>query len=266
MHVLLATDFSEGSSRAARVARRLAGADPITVVHASVPMGALAASSGLVGMAAPNVVPLLDLQPLRERLALWCEEEGIVGEQRVVEGLPGRAVAEEARRVGAHVVALGSAGATGFERFLLGASANAILRSLDCSALLARTNVAAHARVVVATDFSEPSREAARMAARLPGFAEAEVVVAHVRSDPHDDAAARLHAFNLETLGGRAAEVVLQGGPVKELVRLLAAQRADLLVIGNEGHGALRRLLLGEIAGTLVEKAPCDVLVGRPPA
>jgi nucleotide-binding universal stress UspA family protein len=39
--------------------------------------------------------------------------------------------------------------------------------------------------------------------------------------------------------------------------------KADLIVVGDHGHGALMRALLGSVASALVHKAPCPVLVVR---
>lgn len=267
MKVLLATDFSEGSARAARLAKRLVAApSDLTIVHAVSPVGATPAAAGWVGIgAAPVATPIVDLRAVGEQLESWCASQGLRGRSVVREGLPGRTVADEARKVGAEIVVLGATGASGFERVLLGSSAHAIVRAVGCSAFVARGHVDRFSTIVFGTDFGNPAAEAARMAARLPEFAEADLVAAHVRESDTYDPAPELAAFNQELLGGRAREVVVTGPPVKTLVKIADAEQADLIVVGNEGHGMLERFILGDVAGHVVERAHCSVLVGRPP-
>lgn len=60
----------------------------------------------------------------------------------------------------------------------------------------------------------------------------------------------------------RAAKVratVVEGHPAKELLN--AAQTAELLVVGNRGHGAFAGMLLGSVSEHCVAHAPCPVVV-----
>jgi len=54
---------------------------------------------------------------------------------------------------------------------------------------------------------------------------------------------------------GRAAETIIQ---------LSADYEADLIVVGTHARRGVDRLLLGSVAGELVRKARCPVLVARP--
>lgn len=268
MKVLLATDFSAGSARAARLAARIApDAASLATLHVVSPLGAASVGqSGWVGIAAPPVVaPGLDVRTVEAQLARWCAEHDVPGTSFVREGLPGRVVADEARRMGADLVVLGATGASGVERVLLGSVANAIVRSLGCSALVARGEAVAFRKMLFATDFGTPAERAAELAARLPGFEGADLVAAHVRESDAYDPHPELAEFNRGSLGGRAREVVEVGPPVRTLLRIAEREGADLLVVGNEGHGFFERAILGDVAGGLVERAPCSVLVGRPP-
>ena len=45
---------------------------------------------------------------------------------------------------------------------------------------------------------------------------------------------------------------------------LEAADRADLVVVGSHGRGAISELLLGSVSHQVVNRAPCPVVVVRP--
>lgn len=56
-----------------------------------------------------------------------------------------------------------------------------------------------------------------------------------------------------------------RGDPAQEVIRAVAAFRADLVALGAQGHGALEHLLLGSVAGKVSKHAPCPVLLARSP-
>lgn len=57
---------------------------------------------------------------------------------------------------------------------------------------------------------------------------------------------------------------ISNGRPSTEIVRFAAALGAGLVVVGTHGRRGLSRALLGSVAGEVVEKAGCPVLVVRP--
>ncbi len=54
------------------------------------------------------------------------------------------------------------------------------------------------------------------------------------------------------------------GAPAPALVRYAAALRAGLIVVGTRGRRGLSRAILGSVAGEVVARASCPVLVVRP--
>jgi nucleotide-binding universal stress UspA family protein len=54
---------------------------------------------------------------------------------------------------------------------------------------------------------------------------------------------------------------LLTGHPVRDVVKLAADIRADLLVIGATGHSALYERMIGSRADRMVQLAHCPVLV-----
>jgi len=57
--------------------------------------------------------------------------------------------------------------------------------------------------------------------------------------------------------------LVWDGDPAESIVAVAQAERADLLLVGSHGRGALGRLLLGSVSDYVVRNALCPVLVAR---
>jgi len=53
------------------------------------------------------------------------------------------------------------------------------------------------------------------------------------------------------------------GNPGMRIVKIAQEIRADLIIIGAKGQSKLRELLMGSVANTVVNNAPCLVLVVR---
>ena len=53
------------------------------------------------------------------------------------------------------------------------------------------------------------------------------------------------------------------GSPADEIIECAKGKRADLVVIGTHGRGALAHFLLGSVAERVVRHAPCPVLTVR---
>jgi len=127
------------------------------------------------------------------------------------------------------------------------------------------------------TDFSEPSRQAFRMACAVARDYGARVVVAHVMVLP-------LHAYrefgplipDPETVEGEVRQSLealrpphpavpveyrlCKGDAAIEIVALAEDLKADLIVMGTHGRTGLRRLALGSVAEVVLRRAPCPVL------
>jgi nucleotide-binding universal stress UspA family protein len=64
--------------------------------------------------------------------------------------------------------------------------------------------------------------------------------------------------------GSTIVDTVLAAGkPYREILRVAAEHRADLLVVGVHGRGALDRMFFGSTTQHLVRQASCPVLTLR---
>ena len=140
--------------------------------------------------------------------------------------------------------------------------------------------------VLCPTDFSEPSREALKVARELASQVGAELLLVHVvpvlpalANDPnyvfkvpeyerllHQDADDKLaQLVKEETKGATARTMVGHGDVADEIVRIGEIEKADLIVIATHGTTGWRRFMFGSVAEKVVRLAKCPVLTIRNP-
>jgi len=140
-------------------------------------------------------------------------------------------------------------------------------------------------RLLVPTDFSEHSEQAALYAVELAKrFQADEVHCLHVSDIPADLLATsaytmtgpsqefieqvrqenrkNLEAFAKNRLAGVPVRTAfLEGRPFVEIIRYARDHEIDLVVIATHGRTGLTHALFGSVAEKVVRKAPCPVLV-----
>ncbi len=67
----------------------------------------------------------------------------------------------------------------------------------------------------------------------------------------------------LEAPGRGVESILLRGRAATAIVDEAREFRADLIVVGNRGHGQFETMLLGSVSAEVVDHAPCPVLVAR---
>ena len=139
-------------------------------------------------------------------------------------------------------------------------------------------------KILVALDFSEPSRNALTAACEEAAVSGAELVLLHIWQPVGYAYAgpefplALVESYQRQARQSldewkRAAEQVgvkrvttklLTGTPWHEIVEVARDDKTiDLIMLGTHGHTGLRHALLGSVAERIVRHAPCPVLVMR---
>lgn len=138
--------------------------------------------------------------------------------------------------------------------------------------------------VLVATDFSEVSKEAVSCARELARKLDATLHLIHVVIDPSSQPwTAEAFAMPLGDLipqwqeearrnlllalppeeRGNVVVATPVGSPYAEIIEYAKDHHVDLIVMGTHGRGALGHLFLGSVAERVVRKALCAVLTVR---
>lgn len=135
-------------------------------------------------------------------------------------------------------------------------------------------------RIMIATDFSEPARHAARYGCKLAEKLGAEVILFHSFlapvPTPHStlitmnyeevkkaqDELLRYEAELLDPNGSLIRErILVEGLADEEIPQAMNDSHAELLILGYKGAGAISRFLLGSTAKKLCRKADFPLLV-----
>ncbi len=141
------------------------------------------------------------------------------------------------------------------------------------------------AKVLLPTDFSECSSEAARVARSLAERFGARLLVLHVLDEPaaldpmfrwdvpvellrsrmeqyaqeHMDAYLSKHFSGFENFDTMLAA----GIPWREILKIAREKKFDLIVIGTHGRTGVEHAIFGSTAEKVVRMAPCPVLSVR---
>jgi len=293
--ILCAVDLSDASAHAlehATAIARWAGA-ALTVLNVKqtilMPVPALPA-------------PVEPLSNLRRPALLDClttfvqsaSAAGVSTTALVDVGEPVSKILEHAGSLPADLLVIGTHGASGFERLVLGSVAEKILRKATCPVLTVppRAHTAPFVpfqRILCAIDFSDWSSEALALAGSLARESKAAIEAVHVIEWPWDEppppdlrqlrpaealalvefrryleasATKRLETLVRTKVSGEcvAESRIRHGKAYVEILRAAVERRADLIVIGVHSRGRVDMGVFGSTANHVVRGAACPVL------
>jgi nucleotide-binding universal stress UspA family protein len=115
--------------------------------------------------------------------------------------------------------------------------------------------------ILVATDFSDTSEAAVRVAHAYAKALSARLHIFHV-SWPDELGLTALFAALVAELGTVVPLVVAsqRGDAADEIVRYAKGHGIQLIVLGTHGRTGVSRVLLGSVAERVIRTAPCPVL------
>ncbi len=290
--ILLATDFSKPAQRAHAYAAKLATAFNARLVILNVLEG-----PPVLDREFPvNALYLKQLQEEADReltkLARLVKRDGISVEPWLEYGIPAQCIAKAAEKRSAALIVLGTHGRTGWNRVLLGSTAEAVVREASCPVLTVRLaeesaglpGDATIESLLVPIDFSEFAQEALEYAALLAKQLNARVRLVHAMTAaayPLDFALFNVREEKalqekvherLEELvsavkaDGVVAESVCEvGAPGEVILKHAKEEGAGAIVMGTHGRRGLSHLALGSVAEYVVRHAACPVFTVKSP-
>jgi len=288
--VLCATDFSETAELALEHALRLARRHDARILLAHVvepiPLGPYPAL-----MAPENELAIREMAVKRtEEIASRVRADGIVADIRVDTGNPGPGLATIAEDEGADLIVIGTRGLTGFQRIMLGSTAEYIVRRSHCPVLTIhpedQVSEDPPRTVVVPTNLSPETTDSTDAFIGLFGEQRPKIILAFAdRTPPYlepfrHDTLLKMNqrdvvkeeierkmegaVLHLQKAGFEVETAVLDGDPVEVVTEFARDRDADLIVMTTHGRSAIVNAILGKTAQRIVQHAPCPVLTVRP--
>jgi nucleotide-binding universal stress UspA family protein len=265
-------------------------------VHVYTPRPVGIADGGAFVMLGDSALSPEDRELFQKRLDAFLEPARAAGVPicgQVLVGRPTERIVSAAQESGADLIVLGTHGASGFERLILGSVAERVLRKAACPVLTVpprarNTSTLPFRRILCPVDFSEASHAAVELAVSIASDGDADVTFLHVLESSGDAADLTRRMSEPITVpeydrereaqaGERLALLVAgdvsewcrpstrlcRGKPYREILNVSSQDGADLIVIGVHGRNPLDVALFGSTTNQVVRAATCPVLTVR---
>ena len=286
-HILCPVDFSDFSRHALDSAVAIARQQHATVTALYV-VPPVQTTYPTIGLAAyvPYVYTVEDLQEFQKTLERFVSAVDYPVTAVSVEALVVDEILKRAADLPADLIVMGTHGRSGFDRLVLGSVAERVLVKAKCPVLTIprrAADVAPSADVLFRNalcpiDFSPSSLAALQYAARLaregaklqvlhlaqqlPGWQLIPAMATGGADDPlavMQQARERVHSVIPPGLANAVHEIVTEGDPGDEILRIAADSGVDVIVMGAHAGGA-GLLGFGSTTHDVLRGAACPVL------
>jgi len=283
-NVLVATNFSEGASWA--IVRAcllpLARAAKLLLLHV-IPDTLTSELRREAEVKAYN-----DLQSAAASAAQATLVGDLVVETEILVGKPFAEIVRRARQIGAELTVIGRRGHTRARDFFIRSTVTRVIRNGDVPVLVvSRKPMLPYRHPLLAVDVENASPRIVEVVAQLLGTDVKAVPVVHACRVPFEGwirpslTPAEMNSYRqafreqasaqfinlIRSWGGlrfQLKAVTREGDARSVILREISRRRSDLVALGTHDRSGLSRAVLGSVAETIVEAAPCDVLVARP--
>jgi nucleotide-binding universal stress UspA family protein len=212
----------------------------------------------------------------------------------ILEGMPGYAINDAARRYCADLMVVGPQKASRWQERILGSVAGAVLSHAEVPVLFLKSSIKEELEagtcrlqatellrhLLFPTDFSLTSERAGLYLERLADRGVTQVTLLHALDVPGGEAyppgfqemavaqaQASLAAWRERLLAAgipQVQEVFDPGHPIPAILNVLESQDISLIVMGTQGKGFIKELFLGSVAHNVARLAPCPILLIPP--
>jgi nucleotide-binding universal stress UspA family protein len=287
MHVLVATDGSKYGRWALNWVARLPLVEPAKVMALQVlDVAALRAPFLAQPVMAGNEQYIQEeIQRMEARSAKTLQETTrqlaslkLTGAARKEQGLVAPTILKRAPKRDGFLV-VGSQGLDALDRFMLGSVSTNLIHHAACPVLVVKGEAVPLRRMILAIDGSDASAKALKFvltkfqsdqltgkSGRAPIHVNVLQVLPVVMYPGLKEASKKLLEQSVQKLvkaGFTAEPLCYLGNPAQEIMKAASQQRADLIVMGAQGLGAIARFLIGSVSTRVVQHAKGSVLVVR---
>lgn len=240
-----------------------------------------------------------DIHSEFQRLENLLASDTLQVQSMVESGVPGKEILRIISKKKIGLVVLGSRGLSRISGLLLGSVSEWVLNDASCSVLIGRPTShkkksSSSLKMLLATDGSDDSWKAVEFLKGVGLPAGSTVTLLHVvrkhvyETEQCVDSTGKSQAeFTklakdlcrdrsgvgvrllkdtrkaLDSLPITIKERMALGHEAKEILKTARQQKFDVVLMGSKGLTGLRRLLMGSVAHTVSQHAPCSVLVVR---
>lgn len=245
-------------------------------------------------------LPLSVRSELR-RLEKQFASKALQVQSMVVSGVPGQEILSVIRKEKIDIAVLGSRGLSRISGLLLGSVSEWVLKDASCSVLIGRPTArkaksSSNLNILLPTDGSRDSWKAVDVLKSIEFSVDTTLTLFHVIKKKIYETGQVLGSVGksrtefarlakdlcgdrgsagvdllkdtkdaLSSTGLKIRERLAFGHEAQEILKAAKLQKADLVIVGSKGLTGLRRLLMGSVAHTVSQHAPCSVLVVRSP-
>jgi nucleotide-binding universal stress UspA family protein len=193
---------------------------------------------------------------------------GVAVETKVVRALPVEGILAAAAEAGADLIAMGTHGRSGFNRWMLGSVTERVLRASHVPILTVHPRAATVPHfpqlrgILCPVNNTEVSRRALEIAARMAQCFQARLTVLHVQEKDGEGAIADLCAWIPEELRSHCSlrEETMPGEAAHAIIHRAGSSDCDLLVLGARRRKFFDSSVIGATSVRVVRHAPCPVL------
>ncbi len=268
--IVVGTDFSQESRSVVEYATALARAEakPLYLAYA-------------MPVLPDNSPEILEIQKEELSNQVKTATEALSKTGLPVEGLftAGSAIHEliqAADKLNAGYIVVGTEGFAGFDRFLVGSVAEALVRKSNHPVIVVGREAARHSaqtvpwkRLVLACDTARGVTEAVQLAGNIAATHNASLTIFNARADGVESPTEEQFRV-LEGMMSHQAWLTVKpqcltrpGEPAQEIIRLVEELEADLLVMSAQSGGSWLTHLQAGIIATVLRSSRCPVMILR---
>lgn len=279
--ILVGTDFSEPASKALALAITIAETfgSELFIVHAVSPSIYV---DGQEPMSAPILSAQLEAAKMRmkELVTNKPQSAGLRLKTTVAPGGPIDLINQVSKDEKITLVVLGSRGASGLEKVILGSAAETVLRKSSCPVVIAgpRCHVVQHPfrSILFATDLVTTGLRAAQYASALSEHVDGRITLLHVIQKCPDLLGVDVDLFEnalrekMRSLLPSDVELFCRpklrlevGSPAQVIRKVAELEAASLIIVGLRKRSTLADHFPGATLSEVIREAKCGVLIVR---